>query len=334
MKLTTAVIPQLLNNLKSAKTKAVLFYGPDKGLINHSILEIAKGLDLKIRNISYVEASNMGFDILLNNASLFGKNEVIKITEVPTSIDASFKKLLLSSLYHIPVLIADELAPSTSMRKFFETEDSLASIGCYQDDANAIGRLISDRFREEGKTIEPAAMRYLSGNLGGDRYLVLNEIDKLMLFAHDKIQVTLEDAILSMSGASVSSPDVLCAAFAKGDGKIYFSETAKLLAENVSPVWIIRALIRYFLNLYIVANLKEDGASLEVAMQSLKPPIFFKYVQDFKVASAKHNKASILKVLGLLNQAEIESKSSGSGGDICDGLFFGAWNDKASLTKT
>jgi DNA polymerase-3 subunit delta len=322
MKLTTAALPQLISNLKTEKVRAILFYGPDKGLISHTADSLAKGLLKEIGAVTYKDAQEQGFDILLNNASLFGQSQVIKITEAPNAIDADLKKLLLSGTHHIAIMIADELSPSSGIRKFFETEESLVSIGCYLDDESSVRKLAVEKLSESRKTIEPSAMKYLCSNLSGDRYLILNEIDKLLLFTHDKEQITLDQVIGALSGAVTSSPDILCIAFAKGDGKTYFAESAKLLSENISPIWMIRAMIRYFLNLYIVANLKESGASIEASMQSLKPPIFFKYVQDFKIASAKHNKASIVRILDLLNKAEIEIKLSGSGKEICERLFF------------
>jgi DNA polymerase-3 subunit delta len=322
MKLTTAATNQLLCSLRDKKLRAVLFYGPDKGLISHIASDMAKGLGKEMRTLTYKNAQELGLDIILNNASLFGQSEIIKITEIPTSIDADFKKLLQSDTHHIALLIADELSPTSGVRKFFETEETLASMGCYPDDENGVRKLVSDKLKAHEKTIDPVALKYLCSNLSGDRYLVLNEIEKLVLFSHDKQQVGLDDVMSSLSGAVTASPDILCISLAKGDGRTYFAESAKLLAENISPVWMIRAMIRYFLNLYIVATLKESGSSLDSAMQALRPPIFFKYVQDFKIASAKHSKADIIRILGLLSQAEIEGKSGGSANDICERLFF------------
>lgn len=323
MKLYATALPQLIANIKTSKVNAALFYGPDKGLISHCLKSISKELGFDARSIGYKEAQNMGLDVLLNNATLFGGKELITITDMPASIDAGFKKLILGGTHHIPLLVADELTPSSSLRKLFESEDTLAAMSCYPDDENNIRRLITAAITKEGKTIETEAMRYLAYHLSGDRYLIMSEVEKLLLFTHDQKMISLDDVRLCISAGTASSPDILCTSFANGKARGYFAESAKLLGENTSVVWIIRALIRYYINLYIVANLKESGSSLEEAMRVLKPPIFFKYVDDFKSASAKHSKAKILGVLGLLQKAEVESKSPGaSAAGICERLFF------------
>lgn len=323
MKLYATALPQLITNIKASKVSAALFYGPDKGLISHCLKTLSKELGLEARSIPYKEAQSQGLDILLNNATLFGGRELIAITDMPTSLDAGFKKLILGGTHHIPLLVADELAPSSGLRKLFELEETLASVSCYPDDENNIRRLITNAVTKEGKTIEPEAMRYLTYHLSGDRYLIINELEKLLLYAHDQQMISLDDVRQCISVGITSSPDVLCTSFANGRARSYFAESAKLLGENVSIVWIIRALIRYYINLYIVANLRGGGSSLEEAMRSLKPPIFFKYVDDFKAASAKHNKAKVLGVIGLLQKAEVESKSPGASAEgICERLFF------------
>lgn len=323
MKLYATALPQLITNIKTSKVSAALFYGPDKGLISHCLKSLSKELGFDARSISYKEAQSLGLDVLLNNATLFGGKELITITDMPTSIDAGFKKLILGGTHHIPLLVADELTPSSSLRKLFESEDILAAMSCYPDDENNIRRLITAAVAKEGRTIEPEAMRYLTYHLSGDRYLIMSELEKLLLFTHDQKMISLDDVRLCISLGIASSPDILCTSFATGKARSYFAESTKLLGENVSVVWIIRALIRYYINLYIVANFRESGSSLEEAMRALKPPIFFKYVDDFKAASAKSDKRKILEVIGLLQKAEIESKSpSASAEGICERLFF------------
>lgn len=325
MKFTSLALPQLLSNLKQGKIKSVLIYGPDKGLISNACNEISITLIKNIETLSYQNAAMQGFDITLNNINLFSSANLVKITNSPTSIDSNLKNLLLSGTHHIPIFIADELAPTSSLRKFFESEDSCAALACYHDDENTIRKIAGARIIAAGKTISSDALGFLSHHLIGDRYIIENELEKLLAFTYDKKNITLTDVEQSISTSIVASPDALCIAFAKGDAKRYFTESAKLLAENISIIWIIRALIRYYTNLYIVSVSKENGLSLESAISSLKPPIFFKYLADFKLIETKTSKAKIITILSMLNTAEKESKSSTTSAEnICDNLFFEA----------
>lgn len=325
MKFTSSSLPQLLSSLRQGKIKGVMIYGPDKGMVSFASNAIAKSLERNMQLLTYQDSVAQGLDITLNNVSLFGDRNIIKITNLPTAIDINLKNILLSGTHHMPILIADELSPSSSLRKFFEGEDSLAALACYNEDESNISKIAASKISASGRLIASDALAYLANNLIGDRYIIENELEKLLLFTHDKAKITFDDVEKVISASIVTSPDMLCISFAKGDAKRYFTESSRLLAENISIVWIIRALIRYYINLYIVSSMKEAGAQLDTAISSLKPPIFFKYLADFKMILAKTNKAQIIRILSMLNAAEVESKSSSySAENICDNIFFNA----------
>lgn len=115
----------------------------------------------------------------------------------------------------------------------------------------------------------------------------------------------------------------MCLAFVSGNGKIYLSELEKILNENIPAIWVIRAIIRYYINLYIVLTHIELGESLSNAVSKLSPPIFFKYTDIFKQLVSRFKKSDVLKILELLNDAEIEAKSyHNSDKHLCEWIFF------------
>lgn len=325
MKFTSSNISALLPSLKMGKIRSIMLYGPDKGVIDHIYSLIVKTLEKTSYNHNYNDMICSGIDITLNNISLFGGSDIIKITEVPSSINTDLKDILLSGTHHTAILIADELSPSSSLRKLFESEESFAAIACYNDDAKNVKTLSYSKITSAGKTINTDALNYLSYHLNGDRFIIENEINKLLLFSYDEKSITLEHVEKSISNSIISSPDLLSIAFAKGDGKKFFLESRNLLSENISVVWIIRALARYYINLYIVLNEKSSGISLENAISHLKPPIFFKYLQDFKDVVRSLSMERIRYILSLLHDAEISSKSATICPEsICEELFFKA----------
>lgn len=323
MKFTSVNTAPFFLALKSEKIKAVMLYGQDKGVIDYIFSIIVKNLGKMTYTYSYSEAISTGVDVILNNISLFGSSDIIKITDVPSNINTDLKDILLLGTHHIPILIADELSPSSSLRKFFESENSLASIACYNDDIKNIRAIAYSKITAAQKIIDADALSYLSYNLNGDRNIIENELEKLLLFTSNAASIRLEDVENSISCNAISSPDFLCISFAKGDAKTFFTESANLLSENTSVVWIIRAIARYYINLYIVATQRSAGVSQEAAISSLKPPIFFKYLLDFKDISNSISLEKTIKILYLLHQAEVESKSSTiSAESICENLFF------------
>jgi DNA polymerase-3 subunit delta len=329
MKYTSSALKTLLSKVKMGQHRAVLLYGPDKGMISYICSEIIKGSGKTASTISYKDAQNKGLDIVLNNASLFGDSEIIRIHDTPQILDDAFKTLLQHKIHNFPIFIANELSTTSSLRKFFESEDTIAACGCYPDDDNAVSQLIRQTVLESAKKITPDAVTYLTRKLGGDRLLIMNELGKLLLFTYDKNAIDLDDVIKITSSSLTTSPDKLCISFAKCDAKQYLEELGKLLAENVSPVWIIRAIVRYYINLYIVASHIERGISLDIAMQNLKPPVFFKHVADFRRIVTGQKTVDILRILRILESAEIACKSSSTSPEtICELLFFKVYDTK------
>ena len=321
MKFYSNQTPDVANHLQKATMNAALIYGPDRGLIDYSLTHITKVLKLPKRTISYADISFDELKSELNNISLFGTKEIIRLTNIST-FDAKLKELVKADNHHVLVITADELTPASALRKTFETEKNLAAIACYHDDATSVEKIVRKYCMDAKKTISADALKYLSHILYGDRYIIINEIEKLLTYAHDKNEITLEDVTAVISGSTTPAPDMLCIYFFKNDQKLYLEELHKLLAENVSAVWIVRALIRYAINIYITLQKMGEGMSVEDAAVSLSPPIFFKYMPDFKRIISKCDLGRILKILESLYQAEVSLKS-GIMNDrlLCEGLL-------------
>lgn len=327
MKLTLAKLDFLLTQMKSRSISALLLYGPDKGVIEHIVGAVVRALGVSVSSMMYKEVQDKGIDIVLNNRTLFGGGDVIQIKDISPTIDASLKKLLSSPTHHIPIFIGDELSTSSGIRKFFESEQNLASIGCYPDEPAAVARLVQQKVIESGKKIASDAVQYIVRNVSGDRGLILSEIDKILLYNKDKSYLTLLDIEEVVSNSIAPSPDHLCIAFVSKRLEQYLAELHKLLAENISAVWIIRALIRYYINLYIAHTFMHRGLLIDEAISKIRPPIFFKYLESFKSSLINIQKEDILNALTILNNAECDSKSSNrSMQDICEFIFFQVHN--------
>jgi len=79
---------------------------------------------------------------------------------------------------------------------------------------------------------------------------------------------------------------------------------------------MIRALLRYFFNVYAVTSRVEDGENIDKAIKSLSPPIFFKYVDDFKQVVRLYSSIDAIRYINTLQNAEINYKQNSSGFDL------------------
>lgn len=311
MKFYSNQLQKIADGLASGQIQSALFYGPDHGLIEYSISEISKILKLPRKNLTYGQASVGEIDSSLNNISLFAEKELISVKGVASNPDAKTKELLSSKHHNILLLGVGELTPSSPMRKLFESEQSLAAIACYNDDEKSIEQIIRSHLSESQKRINPDAMQYLKLHLQGDRFIILNELEKLLTFTINKQEIDLDDVEAVISKSSIAMPDRLCLYFLLGSKKNYFQELDKSIANNIPSIWVIRAIIRYYINAYYCLNLMQEGQDLEKAISSVPNQIFFKYKPAFKKAVGNLDMRTVKRALENLYMAEKEIKSGG-----------------------
>lgn len=312
MKFYSNQTQKIANSLKSGEINSALFYGPDNGLIEYSITEISKLLGLTRQNLSYENTDASEINSALNNQSLFAEKELIIVKNMASNPNAKIKELFEKNHHNILIIAAGELTPSSPVRKLFESEKNLGSVGCYNDDENSIEQIIRQKLSAEGKRIEADAMRYLKSQLHGDRFIIINELEKLICFALDKAEISLEDVESVISSPAGAAPDRLCLYFMLGSNKNFFKELDQAIANNIPSIWAIRAIIRYYINAYSALNNMKEGMDIEKAISSVPNQIFFKYKPAFKKAIASLDIPKILLALENLYEAEKEVKSGSS----------------------
>lgn len=323
MKFYSNQLPKIAESLSTGQTKAALFYGPDHGLIEHSISRLAKLLKLQRRNNSFTDISGEDINSLLNNASFFAEKELVSVKDIPSNPNASLKALFAKQHHNILVLGAGELSPSSPLRKMFESGQDLAAIACYNDNEATVAQIVKHYLTQHNKRISPEAMAFLRDNLHGDRFIIINELEKLFTYAVDLDSISLDNVLDVISSSSIGEADKLCLYFMNKDGKGYFRELDRLLTNNISSIWIIRALVRYYTNASVALKKITEGANMEASITGLPNQIFFKYKPDFIKALKNMKYADSLKALEVLYGAERSVKSGHlSDKEICLESYF------------
>jgi DNA polymerase III subunit delta len=310
---------QVIQKIASGQINSILFFGPDNGVISDLISQLTIKLSSPTRLISDDELSD--YSSALNNISFFSSKEIIKFDVKSIKLDQSLKAVLTKSNHNFPIFIASELEPSNSYRKFFESENNLAAIACYADDETAVRRIISSNLSQNKMRISPDALDFLCKNLHGNRNLIKSEIDKLISYKGINTQINLNDCENIICQSLEANPDYLCINFANKNAESYLKELDLLLKNEISVVWIIRALSRFYMNLAHAKLMEKDGVAIDQALNSLKPKIFYKNVQDFKKIVRSISLIEIQNVLEALTQAEVNFKTFSSN-NVLDEIFY------------
>jgi DNA polymerase-3 subunit delta len=311
----------VVSKIQSSAITGVLLYGPDKGMIDHFVLEIQKAMSLNLHKLDYAEIGNRSLSQIFNSLNLLEDRSLIAIRNFASSLDKENKQVFEGRVHNFPILIADELSTSSSLRQFFEKQTNLASIACYSDLPIDLKSIIVAHLRKKDKTISNAALDYICENLNNDRTFLYGELDKLSIYCNDQKTISLEEVRELIVPSRNPAVDKLCIAFAKKDAVQYFSELSNLFHNNTPEMLAIRSLIRYYTNMYNVKLKIGEGFQIDEAIKFLSPPIFFMYVEQFKNIVGIVKVPELISTLKKLIEAEVDLKS-GVKHNVFENIFY------------
>jgi DNA polymerase-3 subunit delta len=304
---------------------AVLFYGPDSGLIR----ERGRALSIKIAGtnddpflMSELTAADLRDDParIADEACALafgGGRRAVRIRgagDGVTKAVAGAIELLSAGGGPPPSLIiveAGELGPRSSLRGLFEGADQSAAIACYLDEGVGLERVIEDALRQHGLRASADALAWLGRTLGADRGVTLGEVEKLGLYCAGGSVVTLEDCRAVVGEAAAHELEDAVYAAGGGDASALDRALTRAFQEGVSPITVLRAAQRHIQRLHLVAGQIAGGGSLEAAVKGLRPPVFFKLADRFRAQARSWAPDRLATALDLLTDAELGAKSTG-----------------------
>lgn len=311
MKIYTNQLSLLLDKIADKQIKSLLLYGYDRGFISFVINQLASRLKLLTTCLTHKEASSGHMELLANRSNFFHQQELIKVEYNSSAISKELTQFLLSGNFvNFICFVANESLPASGIRKLFEDSPNLAIMPCYYNDDNMIAKIAVTTAKGHSKTFSPEALSYLKTTLKGDYQLITNELTKVFYYTHNKKQIDYQDVKEALSDISAEGGDMLCIFFSQKKPIQFINEVEKLQNQGINEVLIIRALLRYYINLFIVTSKIKQGEHIDSAVKSLTPPIFFKYLNDFKQTAQKISVEETVKIIEILQNSEIKFKTN------------------------
>ena len=297
---------------------AALLYGPDSGLARERSQLLVKALlGDKPDNMAILdttEARLLSDPALLADelsaVSFLAGKRVILIRDAGdklTKILEAAADLMRADVYVI--VLADELGPRSSLRLWFEKAPNAASVACYHDEARDLGELVRETFGKANISVGAEVVQYLLGQLGNDRYVTRQEMEKIITYVGDEQSLSLEAARLLTDANQETDLDEAVTALADKNLAGLDKALLQLVKEGVAPVAYLRALSRYFMRLYAI-KLQAQNSSVESVIAALRPPVFFKQVPILTRHAKQWNLDAIAKALGFIMAAELACKTS------------------------
>jgi len=301
------------------KSSAALIYGTDAGQVRQRTQQLTQGWQGKDEDpLSRIELTveQLKDDPArladeLASMSLMGGRRVVIIRETADSILSVIQEALgLRSNDNFLILqVTDGLGRDSKLRAWAEKMPDIAAIAIYKDEGNQLEAFLRDTLRGFGLRASSDVIHYLATQLGGDRQIMLNELEKLSLYVGDETeQVSLQDAMAVIGENNDKSLEDLSKAIAGGDTVALCRLTDRLLAEGHMGVVLVRAVMRYFDSLERLAAHRRNGMTIEGAIEQMYGKIAFKIIPAMKPHAMRWGSNKIADALAVLQRLELESK--------------------------
>lgn len=301
---------------------AVLFYGPNQGLVSdrsrRTVTLLSGGVADDPFTVSMVDPARLKSDPSVirdevMSQSLMGGDKTVWVKEGSDKIVGDLEAIAdQTARPNFLVIEAGDLPPRSKLRSFFERSAQTASIGCYDDDERALSALVSVRLSEWDITADRDTIGALVGRLGRDRLDNLAEIEKICLFAGHGGDLKEEDIVALSSSSGGASLDELVYSVFEGSRQPVDRLLADAWSDGVSPVQVIRRLQGHLHRLLLVKAKLDGGEPMEKALKSLRPPVFFKFKERFSHQTRRWPQPEIERSLAALTELEVECKSTGA----------------------
>ncbi len=293
----------------------ILLYGPNEGLIRENINKI-KGIfktdSLEVISFTgkYINEQPEIFNDEIQTISMFHDKKLIFIEHPVDNNVALFESIFLNLPDKILiVVIASNLTKSSKIRKLFENSSQYLSCANYDDDLKVNSQQINDLEKDIQKVFGKDIKNYLNHNLSNDRMISKNEIDKIILLYYGSNKEPRLDEIKSIfnDNADLELNKITQIVFS-GNPKKVSVYLNKVFDAGIGPVTIIRTLINYVQRIEITQIALKKNKNFDIAIKGLRPPVFWKEKDLFKLHCTKWPINETILNFNLLVNTELSCK--------------------------
>jgi DNA polymerase-3 subunit delta len=318
MKLSPQRLPAFLQN--PGDCRVVLLFGEDSGMIRQRAETLVRGVAGSLDDpFLVVELPRADAEQLPDHAaslSLTGGRRVIRIRDATDAAARGVQAVLASRAPALVVLEGADLPTRSKLRTMLDAAPDGVAIGCYPEEGRALETTIRATLSLQRVEVDGDALHWLAAQLGADQMSTQAELQKLALYAGAEKRIDLDMAMACVGDlASLSLDDALAAATS---GNVAGADRALELAmaEGASPVGVIRAALMHLQRLHRTRLQVDAGATVEDAMRSLRPPVFFRRSRAFAAAVGNWSSSALTNAMAALTQAERNCKRTGAPDEV------------------
>ena len=267
----------------------ILICGSNQGLIDLLFKSLLKKKSVDINDPFTV--SKLNIENLIDNPSclsealstysLISNKRTVLLDLCNSSITKKITDIVISALklevdnYNL-FIKADNLRTQSEFVKYINNSKLGLLVTCYEETLVNIKTKLLNIFNEKDLKFNNNFISELTSRFSNDSSINQMEIEKLKTFliSNDEVnETTLLNLINNNSDANINKIAIYC-----GNGNVkealFFYE--KTVQSSISPISVIKTIFKHFKIIESVLYLVNNGNNIDYAMNSLKPPVFFK----------------------------------------------------------
>lgn len=303
-----------------------LIYGPDESVARALLARLVRAMGPEAERIDLDSATLKADPARLADEAaaipMFGDRRYIVVTlDTPEAAIDAIKALLQASVAGNPVVVlAGALRGTHALVKLAVSDSASMAFACYPAEGRQATDLAINMAREHGLRLHGDIAQQIVERCGGDRGLMMQEIDKLALYvdaAPERPRDVDRDAYQAIAAGEGDADlsDVVNAAF-DGNGAAVGAELARLAAVGIDGIPVVRAALRRVTMMVPLAAAVASGRSISQVMASDGKYIFFKEKSAIERQLKRWGPSRLARVHSRLVNAERDIKAAGSIGTI------------------
>lgn len=296
---------------------AVLIYGPDAGLVRERAKTLAAAILGEATGDPFRSMELQQSELLADAArlhdeaaalSLIGGRRVIRIVDVDDRLAGAVTSLLESGPFEsLTIFEADDLPARSKLRGLFEKAAGVVALPCYIEEGTDLAGFIERELKTLGLSASREALSYLADSLAGDRMVARQELAKLALYVGEggrAAPLSLETAMLCVGDYAAQAADTVALLMASGERAALFKALDRAESEGVNAIELCRAAQRHFQRLLLARAKFDETGSAAAAIESLRPPVFFKMKTVMEKQVERWSRPKLAQVLDRLLETE------------------------------
>ncbi len=303
-----------INKIDLNKYNLYLFYGENEGykneIIKNKFEKIYPNQIYRYDEKEILEKKNEFFNSILSK-SFFENQRIIIISRVSDKIKDIIDEISLKNIEDIKIILsADILEKKSKLRNYFEKNKNTICIAFYADNIETLSKKANNFFNERKISISRQTINFLVERCRGDRENLNNELTKLESFSKSRDKISYEDILkLTNLAENYNASELTDNCLAKN-----MKRTATILNENNYStddcILIIRTLLMKAKRLLKLQENNKKNKSIEQAIISFKPPIFWKDKDIVRIQMTEWSLDKIKNLIIAINDIELLIKKN------------------------